>query len=214
MSSVSTPGGSTRKRTNPPTPTGPERVVLWLDSYVRKNDLHRVFVPRGKGGVIRGAPRIILSSVYRKWRDIVSEERTRLGVGTIQEGAWKITIYTVCDRLRHLGPSVPFGDSDSVLVAVKDALENAGFIDNDGRIVSDETHTLYRKGERGVYVVLERLSGWALDQDPPELAALDKEVREQRRTRGYLVRAAEIENARLKKIPRRRKKAPKPAKKA
>lgn len=128
------------------------RAELWVPAFVRKNERYRAF---GRGRYAR----IILSATARKFQKLVSDAVFFLWDGPkATDGTWRLRVVTVWPKLRHVGPDVPGGDSDASLSAIKDALQTAGFIDDDVRIVSDETLNLYRKGARGLYVVLERVA--------------------------------------------------------
>lgn len=143
------------------------RLVLVLDDFCRKNERHAV--------VGRPRPRIITTTRYKKWCERVAAEVRRLGWPRLDSGRWRLSVHTVWPTLRHLDCAVPMGDSDASLSAVKDALERAGVLDNDMRIVEDRTANHYRKGVRQLVAVLERT-----DMDPcadsDELDALLREA--------------------------------------
>ena len=67
-------------------------------------------------------------------------------------------MWTIAPTLRHLDVDVPHIDSDASLSAAKDALQAAGVLDDDVRVIEDRTATVYRKGERRLVVVLEQIT--------------------------------------------------------
>lgn len=129
------------------------RAELWVPTFIRKNERYRAF---GKGRFAR----IILSAPARKFEKLVSDAVFFLwsGAAKVTSGTWRLRVVTVWPKLRHVGPDVPGGDSDASLSAIKDALQTSGFIDDDVRIVADDTTNLYRKGIRGLFVTLERVA--------------------------------------------------------
>ncbi len=173
------------------------RLAIYLPMFLRKNERYRAF---GKGRFAR----IILSSPARKFEAAVAHVIAVIGAPPITSGVWKLTVHTVWDKQRHVGPSVPHGDSDASLSAIKDALQNGGAIDDDVRIITDETFNYYRKGERGLYAVLERLDM----AEPPTLLPPDMLA--------AMAAAATLPppkpKSRVVKAARKPKAAPKPAK--
>lgn len=80
---------------------------------------------------------------------------------TIASGMWEIEVLSVWPRQRHhdCGLKTANGDSDAPLAMAKDALKHAGIIDDDMRIISDKTHSMYSKGERRTVIALRRIDG-------------------------------------------------------
>lgn len=165
----------------------------------------------------RPMPRIVLTPEYRAFVALVAEEARRLGIQPITSGRWRLTVYTTWPRLRHLDEGVgeegdfPMGDSDAALSGVKDALQEAGILADDVRVVGDVTHNLYEKDVRRIVVVLER-TNWNPFAPGEAYAALLEEVAVARRTEGYRRRAAEHLVAERVKAARKVKKSRKPAK--
>ena len=129
------------------------RYVFALDNYVPKNRRYQA--------VGKPHPRIITTKEYRAWLASVSEQVKRCGLPRLDRGRWRLTVWTIAPTLRHLDVDVPHIDSDASLSAAKDALQAAGVLDDDVRVIEDRTATVYRKGERRLVVVLEQI-----DRDP------------------------------------------------
>jgi Holliday junction resolvase RusA-like endonuclease len=131
----------------------PTRLLFSVEDFVPKNRRHTAVVQRfGK----RAVPRIVTTGVYKRWIKVVAAEVQRLNLGKISRGRWKLTAWTTWPTLRHLDEVVPMGDSDASISPAKDALQEAGLLDDDMRIVEDHTHNLYEKGVRRLVVLLER----------------------------------------------------------
>lgn len=100
-----------------------------------KNAKHEVFASRRLGGGVgrRLTPR------YERWREVVAlvwdRERARNGLKPIRSGTWEVTLVAYWPTVRHLDVDVPNGDSDAPLECAFDALQFAGVIDDDARIV-------------------------------------------------------------------------------
>ena len=75
-------------------------------------------------------------------------------------GTWRLDIVSVWPTQRHHddGTNTANGDSDAPIAMVKDAMQHAGIIDDDMRIVGETTHAVYRKGERRTVAVLRMVS--------------------------------------------------------
>ena len=91
---------------------------------------------------------------------------TVYGERTIQSGLWSLEVLSIWPSKRHLDAAheLANGDADAPLSMVRDAMQRAGIIDDDMRIVADHTHAIYRKGERRTIARLMRLDGPALDR--------------------------------------------------
>lgn len=126
------------------------RYVFALDGYVPKNRRYQA--------VGKPHPRIITTREYRAWLSTVAEQVKRRGLPRLDRGRWRLTVWTIAPTLRHLDVDVPHIDSDASLSAAKDALQAAGVLDDDVRVIEDRTATVYRKGERRLVVVLEQIT--------------------------------------------------------
>lgn len=98
--------------------------------------------------------------------------------------------------MRHLDATgdnagdFPMGDSDASLSGAKDALQEAGVLDDDMRICEDRTFNMYEKDVRRLVIVLEP-STWDPMAAPDTYAALLAEVRDARQAPEYRQRTAE-----------------------
>lgn len=167
----------------------PSRVVISVDATTRKNERYQAV--RG-----RPFPRIILTKAYRDFVTLIVEEARRQGAPQIRSGRWRLSVYTTWPRLRHLDESggtsrdFPMGDSDASLSGAKDALQEAGVLDDDFRVVEDRTFNNYDKDVRRVVIVLEP-STWDPMTPSAEYTALLAEVAAARQTPEYRQRTAE-----------------------
>lgn len=172
----------------------PTRVVISVEATCRKNARHQPVVVRGFGGKPRAA--VILTAEYRAFVSLIAEEARRLGVPQITSGRWHLSVYTTWPRLRHLDETeddsgdFPMGDSDASLSGAKDALQEAGVMGDDMRIVLDSTHNLYEKDVRRLVIVLEPAK-WDPMKPTEEYTALLAEVQAARQTPEYRQRTAE-----------------------
>ncbi len=84
------------------------------------------------------------------------------GERTITAGLWSLEVLSVWPTARpgllNTGGDIANGDSDAPLSMVRDAMQRAGIIDDDMRIVSDRTFSMYIKGERRTVARLHRLN--------------------------------------------------------
>ena len=179
------------------------RFSLYIPAILRKNERYRAF---GRGRFAR----IILSAPARKFETLVTALVAQVGAPQITYGTWRLIVHTVWDKQRHVTPSVPGGDSDASLSAVKDALQSAGVIDDDVRILCDVTHNYYEKGQRGVYVVLERLDGVTGGELPLEVrnariagAELEERAKAAKPKRARAVRTAASKPAKRPAKPKK-----------
>jgi len=172
----------------------PSRVVISVEATCRKNARHQPVVVRGFGGKPRAA--VILTAEYRAFVTLIAEETRRLGVPQITSGRWHLSVYTTWPRLRHLDETeddsgdFPMGDSDASLSGAKDALQEAGVMGDDMRIVLDSTHNLYEKDVRRLVIVLEP-AAWDPMKPTAEYTALLAEVQAARQTPEYRQRTAQ-----------------------
>lgn len=132
---------------------------------------------------------MVTSGDYKKWIKAVAQEVERLGSPKITEGLWSMRVWTVWPTQRHLDRTTPNGDSDASVSAMKDALQEAGALDNDMRVIEDHTCNLYIKDTRRIVCLLERI-----DRDPTvpgeDYSRLLAELDATRQTHEYRSRAA------------------------
>ena len=91
---------------------------------------------------------------------------TTFGERTIRDGLWSLEVLSIWPHQRHLDGAgeLANGDADAPLSMVRDAMQRAGIIDDDMRIVSDRTLAIYRKDERRTIARLTRIDGPALQR--------------------------------------------------
>ena len=91
---------------------------------------------------------------------------TTFGEHTIRSGLWSLEVLSIWPHQRHLDGAgeLANGDADAPLSMVRDAMQRAGIIDDDMRIVSDRTLAIYRKDERRTIARLTRIDGPALQR--------------------------------------------------
>lgn len=139
----------------------PRELVLVVDDVVTKNERHRAVTIRGSKKTGKKDRASVIESVAadalkEAVRVAVDDAHTNRGFAGITTGVWRLEVLSVWPTQRHLadGLDVPFGDSDSPLGLIRDALQHAGAIDNDIRVVCDRTVHAYEKGERRTFARL------------------------------------------------------------
>lgn len=81
------------------------------------------------------------------------------GPAVIRSGWWTLDLLAFAPRKRaDLDVLAPDLDSEACLSPVKDALQYAGFIDDDGRIVKDTPIAVYRAHDPGLRIRLTRVA--------------------------------------------------------
>lgn len=90
------------------------------------------------------------------------------------DGAWRLEVIGVWPTERGVikgrpcdVPACPMGDADAAIPQALDALQHAGILDDDARVVEVRAWNLYRKGERWTVIRLVRV---------PDLAERDAQV--------------------------------------
>lgn len=186
------------KRKTPRTPTtatldtrgmagGGGLLVLTVSDVLTKNDRYG----RGKGGtfektaskwfkaaVSRVAHAHGFTEPYRipeiKKGPNKRKASTVFGEHTIRSGLWSLEVLAIWPTQRHLNDAgeLANGDADAPLSMVRDAIQRAGIIDDDMRIVSDRTHAIYRKDERRTIARLTRIDGPALQRHHAAIESL------------------------------------------
>ena len=153
-------------------PLLPSAFVLDINDVLTKNDRYR----RTKYGQAE-------SALAKAYKAAVAIAAARLGFvppikipaagkrkaktiyhpATIQSGQWSLEVLSIWPTERHLDKTskFAFGDADAPLSMVRDAMQRAGVIDDDMRIVSDRTHAMYEKGVRRTVAVLRPISAEA-----------------------------------------------------
>ncbi len=154
-------------------------IVLVVGDVLTKNDRYG----RGKGGTFeKTASKWFKAAVAKaahvrgfaapvKVHAIKSgphkrDASTTFGERTIRDGLWSLEVLSIWPHQRHLegAGELANGDADAPLSMVRDAMQRAGIIDDDMRIVSDRTLAIYRKDERRTIARLTRIDGPALQR--------------------------------------------------
>ena len=141
-------------------------LVMHIDDVLTKNERHRL---------IRIGPRAAMkeSDLAAQFKAAVALAFAASGMLTIAAGLWPLEVLAIWPTARHHDDlDTANGDSDAPLAMVKDALQAAGLIDDDMRIVADRTWSHYVKGERRTIVRLTRLSAAQHDAGVAPLLAL------------------------------------------
>lgn len=133
-------------------------VVLVVDDVLTKNERYRLTRIGKRAGMAE-------STLAKKFKRAVAEAAVKMNGGevllapVIAKGAWHLEVLTVWPTQRHhaCGLKTANGDDDASVSMVKDALQAAGVLDDDMRIVTTETASIYRKGERRVIAQLHEL---------------------------------------------------------
>ncbi len=82
-----------------------------------------------------------------------------LGLG-VRTGVWRLEVLSIWPTQRHHkdGTDTANGDSDAPIAMVKDALQHAGVIDDDMRIVGETTCAIWQKGIRRTVAILRPIT--------------------------------------------------------
>lgn len=145
--------------------------VLDVDDILTKNERHKVIIvgrPKAMGGKgQRAAP--VPSPAALAYCEAVKVAAVEccgaavlLGKG-IRTGLWRLDIVSVWPTQRHHedGTDTAYGDADAPVAMVKDALQYAGLIDDDMRIVVGSEASVYEKGVRRTVAVLRPITAEA-----------------------------------------------------
>lgn len=146
-------------------------VVLCVSDVLTKNDRY-VRTKHGtaesslskayKAAVARAALGAGFVAPIKRAADILlrTKASTIYGERTIRAGLWSLEVLSIWPTKRNLEGitgDIANGDSDAPLSMVRDAMQRAGIIDDDMRIVSDRTFSMYIKDERRTVARLRRL---------------------------------------------------------
>ena len=162
-------------------------IVLVVGDVLTKNDRYG----RGKGGTFeKTASKWFKAAVAKaahvrgfaapvKVHAIKSgphkrDASTTFGERTIRDGLWSLEVLSIWPHQRHLegAGELANGDADAPLSMVRDAMQRAGIIDDDMRIVADHTLAIYRKDQRRTIARLVRLRGADEAQRQDTIASL------------------------------------------
>jgi Holliday junction resolvase RusA-like endonuclease len=141
-------------------PRAPAPTVDYVELVVAgnpplKNWKHRLVVQGGK-------PRRYNSPQYSAFVRAVRSAALQARAPRIDSGLWGITIVAWWGRKRHLDGvqselTVGFGDIDAPIESVLDALQRAGVLDNDARVIELISRNEYMRDDPRVEIVLRRL---------------------------------------------------------
>src|SRR5687768_6856723 len=85
------------------------------------------------------------------------------------DGAWRLEVVGVWPTQNHdVGFVAPRGDADAAIPQALDALQHAGVLDDDARVVEVRAWNLYRKGVRATVMRLVRVEHALLTNAMPE----------------------------------------------
>jgi hypothetical protein len=121
------------------------------------------FKPGRVGGRRSGRATILKTALHKRFIARMSEVLLRRGVTCskavpmIVDGTWRLTLVAYAPRRRGK-TDLPLLDSDACLSPVRDALTACGVWGDDIMTAEDRSITLYRKGDPGLWICLERLS--------------------------------------------------------
>jgi hypothetical protein len=145
-------------------------IVLCVNDVLTKNDRYRrtafgqaesALAKAYKAAVALAAWRLGYLAPVKVAASGKRKASTTYGAKTERAGIWSLEVLSVWPTERHLDPAVQLanGDADAPLSMVRDAMQRAGIIDDDMRIVHDTTHAIYIKDERRTVARLVRMDG-------------------------------------------------------
>lgn len=138
--------------------------VLDVDDVLTKNERYRLIsVPIGHG---RSRASTVESELADEFKDVVKVAAVECcGVAVllgkvIRIGLWRLDIVSVWPTQRHHkdGTHTANGDADAPVAMVKDALQYAGILDDDMRVVVGSEASVYEKGVRRTVAVLRPIT--------------------------------------------------------
>ena len=136
--------------------------VLDINDVLTKNDRYRL-IKMGRRMAQAESPN---AKAYKEAVKVAAVEccgaAVLLGRG-IRTGLWRLDIVSVWPTQRHHedGTHTANGDADAPVAMVKDALQHAGVIDDDMRIVVGSEVSVYEKGVRRTVAVLRPIAAEA-----------------------------------------------------
>lgn len=84
----------------------------------------------------------------------------------VASGAWRLEVIGVWPTQNHdIGFVAPRGDADAAIPQALDALQHAGILDDDARVVEVRAWNLYRKGVRATVMRLVRVNSVSIERD-------------------------------------------------
>jgi Holliday junction resolvase RusA-like endonuclease len=145
-------------------------IVVVVPDVLGKNESHS----RGQGA----ARSRFLTKATLNYRESVFDGLTnfraaessfaRRAMTVIEDGAWRLEVIGVWPNENHsVGFKAPRGDADAAIPQALDALQHAGILDDDARVIEVRAWNLHRKGERWTVIRLVRV---------PDLAERDAAI--------------------------------------
>lgn len=133
--------------------------VLDVDDVLTKNDRYRLVKMGGRMAQAESK----LATQYKEAVRVAAVKCCGAGVlfgRGVRTGIWRLEVLSIWPTQRHHedGTDTANGDSDAPIAMVKDALQHAGVIDDDMRIVGETTHAVYEKGVRRTVAILRLAS--------------------------------------------------------
>lgn len=158
----------------------PGVITVVVPDVLGKNEAHVSGAPR-KDGRTR-----FVSGATKRYRESVLQGTCALPIRTIQEffksglenhfageGAWRLEVLGVWPTENHqVGFVAPRGDADAAIPQALDALQHAGILDDDARVVEVRAWNKYVKGVRATVMRLVRVS----NESPTHLPYRDTAV--------------------------------------
>lgn len=154
------PKGDHKRKARPIAPAtvtvGPDSITVVVPDVLGKNEAHI----QGRNG------RRIPSKVTDNFRESVRVAVSSWRIGRMltisqceaHDGAWRLEVIGVWPRERHdVGFTAPMGDADAAIPQALDALQYAGILDDDARVVEVRAWNLYRRGARATIMRLVRV---------------------------------------------------------
>jgi Holliday junction resolvase RusA-like endonuclease len=137
--------------------------VLDINDVLTKNDRYRL-IKMGRRMAQAESPN---AKAYKEAVKLAALECCRgailLGLSGAHAGLWRLDILSMWPTQRHHadGTHTANGDADAPVAMVKDALQHAGIIDDDMRIVVGSEVSVYEKGVRRTVAVLRPITAEA-----------------------------------------------------
>lgn len=78
---------------------------------------------------------MVNSKEFKTFCEQVKRSWEAEGFPKIDTGTWHLVVRSTWPRTRHLDVDVPLGDVDAPVSAVLDALQEAGILDDDARVL-------------------------------------------------------------------------------
>lgn len=103
--------------------------------------------------------RLINSEEFTDFAQRLDAAWRAAGHPVIRAGRWRLLVESFWSRQRHLDVDVADGDVDAPLSAVLDAMQMAGVLDNDARVIELGAVKRWANGEPRVVLTLEVCDG-------------------------------------------------------